>query len=272
MQALSKKYPIWFCDIWGVVHDGVVPFASAVSCLVKHRLAGGCVILVSNSPNTSASVQKHLDEIGVNENAYDALVTSGDVTKALIVEYGGTSVFHIGTARDYSIFEGLNVKRVDEAHAQSVMCSGLFHEQVEKPEDYTRVLSRLKERDLPFICANPDKVVRRGNQLIPCAGALAEIYSDLGGKVYMAGKPFKPIYDLALAKAQKLRTQAVHHSEILAIGDGPETDVKGAVNFDVPVVLITSGINSGAGVASKVAHTYPQAKILASMAELDWTA
>jgi HAD superfamily hydrolase (TIGR01459 family) len=271
MKDLSIRYPIWFCDIWGVVHNGYKPFTSTTLTLAKHREQGGTVILVTNSPRPSSGVEKQLAEIGVARNSFDAVVTSGDVTRTLMVEQGGGKLFHLGPSRDFSIYDGLTVQRVELPDAKSVLCTGLFDELNETPADYIPMLTDMKLRGLHMICANPDKIVRKGDLLIYCAGALAEEFSKLGGTVLMAGKPFTPIYDLACAVANKLRRHRISKDQILAIGDGPETDIKGAADYGLPCVLITGGINSSANIAAEVKSAVPNADILRSLPELDWT-
>jgi HAD superfamily hydrolase (TIGR01459 family) len=270
MKNLSASYPVWLCDIWGVVHDGYKPFAKTCATLENHRRHGGTVILVTNSPRTSKGVDLQLQQIGVSNQAYDAVVTSGDVTRTLMVEQGGGKLFHLGPKRDSSIFTGLDLKQVELPEATAVLCTGLFDEAHEAPKDYLGLLTEIKNRNLVFICANPDKVVRKGPDLIYCAGALAQEFLQLGGKVLMAGKPFTPIYELALQVAGKLRSSALTKGQILAIGDGPETDIKGAADFGLACVLITGGINSGDDVRKTVQEAVPNARILADMPELDW--
>lgn len=271
MKNLSALYPIWFCDIWGVVHDGYKPFAATCAALSAHREAGGISILVTNSPRTSAGVEQQLNEIGVNRSSYDAIVTSGDVTRTLMVQHGGGKLFHIGPTRDYSIFEGLDIKRVNLEEATAVLCTGLVDEANEKPTDYLPLLRQIKDMGLTLISANPDKIVRKGDHLIYCAGAIADEFQKIGGTVLMAGKPFTPIYDLAMATAEKLHGSPVTKSQVLAIGDGPETDIKGAADYGLPCVLLTGGINSGEDVLAEVQRLVPTAHILRSLPELDWT-
>ena len=275
MQDLSSAYPVWFCDIWGVVHDGLKPYANAVATLIRHRGNGGTVILVSNSPRTSHGVARQLDEIGVDRGSYDAVVTSGDVTRALIASDGGGKVFHLGPARDLSIFDGLGVARVGLSEAHAVLCTGLFDDLHESPDDYSALLHEMKSRGLTMICANPDRVVRVGNRLLYCAGALAEVYATMGGRVLMAGKPHKPIYDVALAEAQRTRTGGIALSTVLAIGDGPETDIKGAADYGLDALLIAAGVTDAAdgleAAAARVRAAHPSARILGVMHELTWT-
>jgi HAD superfamily hydrolase (TIGR01459 family) len=265
MRELSQRYPVWFCDIWGVVHNGYQPFAETVSTLMKHREAGGQVTLVTNSPRTAAGVEKQLLEIGVDRKACDHIVTSGDVTRTLMLQHGSGALYHIGPGRDNSLFEGLDVARVPLEQAKAVICTGLFDELHETAADYADRFRPMIASGLPMICANPDKIVRKGDLILPCAGALAEVYAELGGTVYMAGKPFRPIYELALKMSN------VDPSQVLAIGDGPETDVKGAADFGLPIVLVSGGINeTSEGLEAEVKHLLPHANIVKTVAELGW--
>ncbi len=271
MKELSTRFPVWFCDVWGVVHDGYKPNPKTTQALTKHRENGGVVILVTNSPRTAIGVEKQLADIRVPHQSYDAIVTSGDVTRVLITKHGGGKIYHLGPKRDYSIYEGLNIKTVELADAESVLCTGLFDELNEIPADYIPLLKSMKEHKLTMICANPDKVVRKGDLLIHCAGALAEQYQLLRGKVLMAGKPFTPIYELAVLTAENILGKHLASAQILAIGDGPETDIKGAADFGLSCVLITGGINVEKDVPAHVKKLVPKAEILRAVPELDWT-
>jgi HAD superfamily hydrolase (TIGR01459 family) len=264
VKALSSRYPVWFCDVWGVIHDGYAPFAGAVEALQQHRLAGGRVVLLTNSPRSHVGVEHQLDEIGVPRDAWDMIVTSGDVTRTLMAQHA--KLYHIGPSRDLSLFEGLNVQRVDLDEASAIICTGLVHEFDEKPEDYRWLAATARDRGLPFICANPDKVVRKGTRLLYCAGAIAELYAELGGVVLMAGKPFAPIYELAMAKAE-----VATPGDVLAIGDGIDTDIRGAAGFGLASVLITAGINeTGDDPVEAVQVRVPGAQVVAAMAQLHW--
>ncbi len=270
MKTHSLQYPIWFCDVWGVIHDGYAPFAAATEALLQHRKAGGTVVLLTNSPRSHIGVEFQLDEIGVTREAWDVIVTSGDVTRTLMTRYH--KLYHIGPSRDLSLFEGLGVTRVDLAEAEAIICTGLVHEFDEKPDDYVWLAATAHDRVLPFICANPDKVVRKGTRLIHCAGAIAEVYAEMGGEVLMAGKPFAPIYDLAMQKVAELRGGEVLKQQVLAIGDGIETDIRGAADYGLAAVLITGGINDAqdnAAAAVKVAM--PDARVVHAMPRLSWS-
>jgi HAD superfamily hydrolase (TIGR01459 family) len=274
MRELSKPYPVWFVDIWGVVHNGYKPFTPTVDTLAEHRKHGGTVILVSNSPRSEKGIKLQLDQIGVRKDAYDNAVTSGDVTQTLMREEQSGKLFHLGPERDLSIFDGVPVQRVAMEDAGAVICTGLFHDDRETPDDYTELLKDLRARNLPMICANPDKIVRKGDRLLYCAGALAEAYQKRGGQVAMAGKPYAPIYDLALRKASEARGQPVSKDQILAIGDGPETDILGAANQGFPVVYVGGGVRDhSADLSEELAHIQklvPQANIVGAVNHLAW--
>ena len=256
------------------MHNGFQPFSSTVACLAAHRKNAGCVILVSNSPRSEKGVAKQLDEIGVTRNSYDAIVTSGDVTQDLMRQIGDGKLFHLGPSRDLSLFDGLSVARVSEDQAQAIICTGLFHDDYETPEDYRVLLSNLYDRGLPMICANPDKVARKGDKLQYCAGALAEVYGQLGGSVVMAGKPYKPIYDLACAKAGAWRGSDIAIGEILAIGDGPETDILGAANQGFDCIYVSGGVRDHTDnledELAELRRLVPQANILEATDALYW--
>lgn len=274
MRDLSHRYPVWFVDIWGVIHNGEKPFVETVATLARHRKEGGTVVLVSNSPRSAKGVIQQLDEIGVRTDAYDDAVTSGDVTQDLMRLVPSGKLYHIGPARDLSLFDGLPVKRVGLTEADAIICTGLVHDDRETPEDYRDELAALRARNLPMISANPDKIVRKGDRLIYCAGALAEAYQKLGGEVSMAGKPYAPIYEFALRKAFRLRDISIERNDVLAIGDGPETDILGAANQGFPVVYVGGGVRDHAedldGELAHIRELVPSANILMAVKHLNW--
>lgn len=275
MQQFSQAYPVWFCDIWGVVHNGLTPFPITVEALSRHRRNGGTVILVTNSPRSHSGVEKQLIDIGVDPASHDRIVTSGDVTQVLMRQHGGGRVFHLGPARDYSIYDGTGVERVPVEEAHAVLCTGLFDDRNDKLEDYAPLLADLKARNLVMICANPDKIVRIGDHILYCAGTLADLYMAKGGTVLMAGKPHAPIYDLALSEASRIRRLAIDRTAILAIGDGPETDIRGAADYGIDALLVAEGItDASAGlyvVEETVKQAVPHARIVATVHDLSWT-
>ncbi len=275
MHRFSSAYRVWFCDIWGVIHNGVTPFGVNTDCLARHRRNGGTVILVTNSPRSNLGVEKQLLEIGVDPESHDRIVTSGDVTQELMRQLGGGKVYHLGPTRDHSIYDGTGVERVALDRAHAVLCTGLFDDRHDKLEDYDTLLDDLKRRNLTMICANPDKIVRIGDRILYCAGKLAELYAARGGEVLMAGKPFTPIYDLAMAEARRLTGEMIERAHVLAIGDGPETDIRGAADYGLDVLLVAEGItDASAGldvVEATVLRAVPHARIVATVHDLAWT-
>lgn len=243
LDDLTDGYDAIFCDVWGVLHNGEVAFPQAVAALQRARAKGLTVILVTNAPRPFPSVIAQMTLLGVPEDAYDRVVTSGDVTRDLITE-GPRKVFHIGSERELVIYDGLDVELVEEFEASGVVCTGLYDDETETPENYAELLQRLRSRNLPFICANPDIMVERGPRLIWCAGALARDYGQLGGRTLIAGKPHRPIYEAAAKAVEEIRGQAVDRKRILGIGDGVLTDVKGAANFGLDVLYISGGVHA----------------------------
>jgi HAD superfamily hydrolase (TIGR01450 family) len=239
---ITSRYDAVFCDVWGVVHNGVDPFPKAAAALEAARKEGLTVVLITNSPRIAPQVVTQLRQIGVPDSAYDRIVTSGDVTRVLIAE-GPKKVFLLGPERDLALIEGLGVERVSADEAESVVCSGFFDDEREKPEDYTDMLKAFQARRVPMICANPDLVVERGHRIIPCAGAMAAYYNQLGGQTRIAGKPHRPIYDEVLSVARKVRGD-VPMNRILAIGDGMPTDVRGALDYGLDLLYISGGIHA----------------------------
>lgn len=243
LTAVSGRYDALLCDVWGVVHNGETHFPAAAAALAQARKAGLAVVLITNSPRRNADVIAQLRVIGVPDDAFDRVVTSGDVTRDLIAE-GPRKVFHLGPDRDVTIYDGLDVELVEEFEAQAVVCTGLFDDEAETPVDYVEMLTRLRARNLPFICANPDIIVERGDRLIWCAGALARDYAQLGGRTLIAGKPHAPIYAAAMKAACEALGREIARGQALAIGDGMMTDVKGGADNGFDVLYISGGIHA----------------------------
>src|SRR5713101_1760650 len=243
--ALAAGYDVVLSDVWGVVHNGVAATAQACDALARFRNEGGTVVLITNAPRPGEVVARFtLDRLGVPRAAYDGIVSSGDVTHALIAARAGRPVFHIGPERDLPIFEGLDAPTAPLEQADYAVCSGLTDDTIETPQDYRDLIARMRARALPMICANPDVVVERGDRLVYCAGAIADLYAAAGGEVIFAGKPYRPIYDQALAIAAAARGAAVEHHRVLAIGDSVRTDLKGAASFGIDCVFVTAGIHA----------------------------
>jgi HAD superfamily hydrolase (TIGR01459 family) len=243
LEEMTGNYAAIFSDVWGVVHNGERAFAQPAAALKAAREKGLAVVLITNAPRPSAGVIAQLASLGVPEDAWDRIVTSGDVTRDLIAE-GPRRIFHLGPERDLPIYDGLDVEIVEEFEASAVVCTGFFDDDVEGPDDYAEMLRRFRARDLPFICANPDIVVERGDRLIWCAGALARDYAQLGGRTQIAGKPHRPIYEAAFQAAEEVLGRKLEKREVLAIGDGVLTDVKGGLGNGFDVLYVSAGIHA----------------------------
>jgi len=243
-STLADGYDAVLSDVWGVLHNGVAATVPACDALMRFRGQGGTVLLITNAPRPGEVVTRFLDKVGVPRDAYDGIVSSGDVTRAVMAARPQKSVFHIGPERDLPIFDGLGLRFVPLAGANYVVCTGLRDDIVETPESYRAELGELRRRRMFMLCGNPDLVVERGEKLIYCAGALADLYKSLGGEVLYAGKPYRPIYDLALQRVEELRRTVPPLSRVLSIGDSVRTDLKGATDFGIDCLFVTAGIHA----------------------------
>lgn len=243
-STLAPGYDVVLCDIWGVVHDGIAAHASACDALMRYRAGGGTVVLITNAPRPSPWVIRQLDRLGVPADVYDDVMTSGDLTREVIAGRNGGAVFHIGPQRDISIFDGLDIRFSPVETAEYAVCSGLFDDTTETPDDYRDLMTAMRGRDLFMVCANPDLVVERGNERLYCAGSIADLYGAMGGDVLYAGKPYRPIYDAALARAAAARGIAASPGRILAIGDSLRTDMTGAQALGIDGLFVSSGIHA----------------------------
>lgn len=243
LEEISGGYAAILSDVWGVLHNGVDYFEPAAEALAAARDRGVAVVMITNSPRPHEGVEAQFETIGVPNSAWDRVVTSGDVTREL-VRSGPRRVLHLGPDRDLPFYDGLDVELVEEFEASTVVCTGLLDDEIETPDDYHELLARLRARNLPFVCANPDIVVERGERIVWCAGALARDYALLGGRTLIAGKPHAPIYEAALKAASEALGREVRREECLAIGDGMLTDIKGASDNALDVLYISGGIHA----------------------------
>ena len=244
LRDLVDGVDVVLSDIWGVVHNGLVAFPEACEALHSFRSKGGTVILITNAPRPADSVQRQLRKFGVADATYDAIVSSGDLTRHFVGGHPGKKMFWLGPERDNSIYRGLDPVLAPLEQADYIVCTGLFDDEIEAAEDYRGMMLQARERKLPLICANPDIVVERGDRLIYCAGAIAELYRELGGEVIFYGKPHRPIYERALELAAERRGRPVELSGVLAIGDSVRTDLAGAHAFGVDCLFVTRGIHA----------------------------
>jgi HAD superfamily hydrolase (TIGR01459 family) len=243
LSEIAGHYDALLCDVWGVIHNGREAFPEALDALTRFKRDRGPVILISNAPRPNADVRPQLEALRVPQSAWSAFVTSGDATRALLAERAPGPAWAIGPERDWPLYEGLGLQFTGPADAAFIACTGPVDDTVETPEDYRERLQACAARGLLMICANPDRVVQRGDQLVYCGGALAELYETLGGPVLMAGKPHAPIYDMAIAEAAALGDVRLDRHRLLSIGDGIETDLKGAADQGLDALFIAQGIH-----------------------------
>jgi HAD superfamily hydrolase (TIGR01459 family) len=247
-SEIADRYDVVLSDIWGVVHNGREHFPQACAALRRFREQGGVVVLVTNAPRPFPPILEQLNMLGAPRDCFDEVVTSGDVTLNFVAAHGQKPVYHIGPPRDLTFFSimeqqiGHRPPSVGLEEAEYVLCTGLFDDE-HSPDHYMPELEKMRARNMEFICANPDLVVHVGDHMLWCAGAVAERYEQMGGKVLQAGKPFAPIYDRALELAAGRRNSRVDISRVVAIGDAIRTDVKGAIDRGLDAVFVTSGIH-----------------------------
>ncbi len=252
LSDISGNYDALLCDLWGCLHNGVRAFPEAVAALQSYRQGGGKVLLLTNSPRPKSGVIAQLDQLGVPRDAWDEIATSGDAAQAaLAAGQFGTRVYHIGPDRDAAFFTDMEddirpeteIARVPLEEAEGIVCTGLFDDTTETPDDYRGKLLLAKQNDLDLLCANPDVVVDRGHDRIYCAGAIAQLYTEMGGASFYFGKPHPPIYDLARRRLAALGS--FPDERVLVIGDGPATDVQGGISENFDTLFITGGLAAG---------------------------
>jgi len=277
LRDLTTGVDVILSDVWGVIHDGVHGFPEACKALQTFRAQGGTVIMITNAPRPADSVQRQLRKMEISDETYDAIVSSGDLTRNFVASRLEQPLLQIGPERDNPMFRGLDVKFTTLENAEYIVCTGPYDDEVETEENYRGMMEEALKRNLTFVCANPDMVVERGHRLITCAGAIAELYRSLGGEVIFYGKPHRPIYDRALELAAEKRGGTTPSNRILAIGDSVRTDLTGANLMGVDCLFLTRGIHAvdfeGLDVADEFAvrRLFGDAKPpLALMQDLKW--
>jgi len=276
---LIARYDVLFCDVWGVLHNGVVAYPKACEALNTFRANGGAVILVSNAPVPKHRVADMLRVRKVPDEAWDDIVSSGDLALAHVAARGYKRLYCIGPLdRDAALFTALQARSVPLGEAEAIICTGLNDDRNELPEDYRPLLDEALAANLPFVCANPDFVVDVGGTLYYCAGAIADLYARMGGTIFWAGKPYLNAYETAHARAEALRGANVTKPKILVIGDAIRTDLKGAQTYGCDALFIAGGIHrhetmkDGILSASKLEALFTPGTppAIAAMPELAW--
>lgn len=252
LAEMSHSYDAILCDLWGCLHNGHEPFPEAVAALQAFRKTGGRVVLLTNAPRPNISVIRHLNRMGVPQDAYDLVVSSGDATQeAMVSGMVGRKIFHIGAPKDESFFTEMTddggrlatITRVPLDQATGIVCTGLADDLIETPADYRAVLLSARVKGLTMLCANPDIIVDYGDKRLWCAGALALDYEAEGGTVLYFGKPHSPAYALARRRLAALGCN-VADDRLLAIGDGIDTDIRGGVAEGIDTLFVTGGISA----------------------------
>jgi HAD superfamily hydrolase (TIGR01459 family) len=268
LSEIADRYDALLCDAWGVIHNGVRLFDGVEEALSEFRQRRGPVVILTNAPRPNAIIPPQLDRIGLPRSAYDSVVTSGDATRMAIEGLLPHPAYRLGPDKDDTLYEGLKIDFAPIERAGFVICTGLVDDRSETPDDYADLLARAADRKLPMICANPDIVVRWGDRLIYCAGALAEVYERLGGAVIYGGKPYAPIYDLALLRLEEAAGRSLERARVLAIGDGVKTDIAGANRNGFPALFVAGdgGVHDGDQGETSIAEALTRAGVQADFA------
>jgi HAD superfamily hydrolase (TIGR01459 family) len=244
LAEIASRYDAILSDVWGVVHNGVAAHYSACEALLEYQKGGGRVVLITNAPRPSDPIVDMLDQLAVPRAAYDAIVSSGDVTRTMLSEYRGKTIHYVGPpGENDSLFAGLDLVLGPPEAADAVVITDLDTDD-DTPDMYLERMKSWLARRLPLICANPDRVVEHGDRLVYCGGAVADLYEARGGRILMAGKPYRPIYREALRLAEQAAGRPLEKSRVLAIGDSVRTDAIGAANFGLDLLFITGSIHA----------------------------
>lgn len=250
LSEIGADYDALLCDLWGCLHNGIAPYPAAVAALQQFRAQGGRVALLTNAPRPRHYVEAQITAMGVPRDAWDVVVTSGDAAQdAMLAGAVGRKVWFIGAEKDLGFFNDIPaewrdapaISRVPLDEAEGIVCTDLFDSMTETPEEYRGRLLLAKTRGLKLLCANPDIVVDLGDRRLYCAGALAQLYTEMGGESLYFGKPHPPAYDLARRRLAAL-PDAPDAPRLLAIGDGIRTDVLGGIGEGIDTIFVTGGL------------------------------
>ncbi len=247
VSTLAMRYDAMILDMWGLIHDGVAPYSGISECLDRLREHGVRTIFLSNAPRPSDKVVDRLREMGIQDNQYERVITSGDVTRdALSRRFDdwhaalGTRCLLIGPERDWGLVDGLEFEMVRSVEAADFLLNtGLYDDESEGLIDYADWLACARDLGLPMVCANPDLSVMRGEKTVLCAGSLAKAYEDLGGDVRYHGKPYSRPYEFCFEALE-----GVSRDRILAAGDSLRTDIAGANAAGIDGLLVMGGLHS----------------------------
>jgi len=252
LADIDAQYDVLYCDLWGCLHDGRALFPAAVAAVQAFRKRGGAVVLMTNAPRTRHAVARRLARMGLPDDAWDVIVSSGDATQeAMLMGAVGRKLWHLGPEKDDDLFNEIPealagqppISRVSLDEAEGIICTGPFDDYNDKPEDYRGRFLSAKVRGLTMLSANPDLVVDVAETRIYCGGALAQLYAEMGGEVLSFGKPHPPIYDLA---RRRLAAMGLNHDsdQVLAVGDGILTDIAGAQAEGIDALFVTGGLEA----------------------------
>ena len=249
LKQISKDYNVLFCDIWGCIHNGKKAYTKALNALIEFKMDGGFVMLLTNAPRPKSAVKAHLSSLGIFDEHYNDITTSGDAAQnSMLSGDVGTRVFHLGPERDLSFFTDLprdikfknNIERVGLTSAEGIVCTGLFNDLTETPENYKDIIKHGVNKKLNLLCVNPDIFVDVGAIRVWCAGGIAAAFTKAGGNSIYCGKPHKQIYSLAYSKLKK---HNIKTPKILCIGDGINTDILGGKKEKLDTLFVCGGLS-----------------------------
>ena len=249
LKQISSEYNVVFCDIWGCIHNGKKAYTKALNALIEFKMDGGFVMLLTNAPRPKSAVKAHLSSLGIFDEHYNDITTSGDAAQnSMLSGDVGTRVFHLGPERDLSFFTDLprdikfknNIERVGLTSAEGIVCTGLFNDLTETPENYKDIIKHGVNKKLSLLCVNPDIFVDVGAIRVWCAGGIAAAFTKAGGNSIYCGKPHKQIYSLAYSKLKK---HNIKTPKILCIGDGINTDILGGKKEKLDTLFVCGGLS-----------------------------
>ncbi len=232
LSEISNNYDTFIIDLWGVVHNGIKLNSKAMEVIKNLKINSKKVVFLSNAPRPSLRVINFLLKMGMEKKYLSSVITSGEAAMYAINQNKfGKTFFHLGPPRDTSVFDKVKKNKTNIDQCDFILCTGLFDDHNDNLNYYREFLKKHTSKKL--ICTNPDLTVHRGNVQELCAGSIAKIFEELGGKVSYFGKPHPEVYNLCFSKNEK----------VLAIGDNLRTDIKGANNLNLDCVFITDGVH-----------------------------